>query len=220
MVCSNLKMLPYKRNVSIDNPIYIHPKEPEYMNADIILGEIDMLELSDKRFNFLNNLISCTISVLSPPPKNQTVPARGKGKPNESCECFKGKRTTSYKKLVLTNRENEGKCLFFAAELGRNFADTHLEGMTDYTVEEIEQSEIIDKRDSSSLDQIIADKTATATAKDREKARIRKKFTTLYNSHEKKMQNDVQKLFHYAVQRRMQKNTEKGFEPDFANNVS
>ena len=74
------------------------------------------------------------------------------------------------------------------------------------------------QKDSSSLDQIIADKTATA--KDREKARIRKKFTTLYNSHEKKMQNDVQKLFHYAVQRRMQKNTEKGFEPDFANNVS
>ena len=76
------------------------------------------------------------------------------------------------------------------------------------------------QKDSSSLDQIIADKTATATAKDRKKARIRKKFTTLYNSHEKKMQNDVQKLFHYAVQRRMQKNTEKGFEPDFANNVS
>ena len=216
MVCSNLKMLPYKRNVSIDNPIYIHPKEPEYMNADIILGEIDMLELSDKRFNFLNNLISCTISVLSPPPKNQTVPARGKGKPNESCECFKGKRTTSYKKLVLTNRENEGKCLFFAAELGRNFADTHLEGMTNYTVEEIEQNEIVDKKDVSSLDQIFTDKTA----KDRENARIRKKFTTIYNSHEKKMQNDVQKLFHYAVQRRMQKNTEKGFEPDFANNVS
>ena len=69
--------------------------------------------MSDKKFNFLNNLIECTITTVILP--------TGKGT-NHECQCFNGKPIRSFKQVTIAN---SGQCLFYALELAREYSDSH-----------------------------------------------------------------------------------------------
>ena len=69
--------------------------------------------MSDKKFNFLNNLIECTITTVILP--------TGKGA-NHECQCFNGKPIRSFKQVTIAN---SGQCLFYALELAREYSDSH-----------------------------------------------------------------------------------------------
>ena len=69
--------------------------------------------MSDKKFNFLNNTISCTITTIAWP--------IGAGA-SKTCTCFEEKPLRSYRQLktfLTTTKDDGGDCLFQAAELAR-----------------------------------------------------------------------------------------------------
>lgn len=69
--------------------------------------------MSDKKFNFLNNLIECTITTVFLP--------TGKGV-NQGCQCLNAKPPRSFKQVTVAN---SGHCLFYALELAREYNDSH-----------------------------------------------------------------------------------------------
>ena len=69
--------------------------------------------MSDKKFNFLNNLIECIITTVILP--------TGKGS-NQDCQCLNDKPPRSFKQV---NIANSGHCLFYALELAREYSDSH-----------------------------------------------------------------------------------------------
>ena len=56
--------------------------------------------MSDKKFNFLNNLIECTITTVILP--------TGKGS-NQDCQCLNAKPPRSFRQVSIAN---SGHCLF------------------------------------------------------------------------------------------------------------
>ena len=72
--------------------------------------------MSDKKFNFLNNLIECTITKVFLP--------TGKGV-NQDCQCLNDKPSRSFKQV---NIANSSHCLFYALELAREYSDSHKTG--------------------------------------------------------------------------------------------
>jgi hypothetical protein len=92
----------------LDSPISIPARDRKQNTVDVIMNEIDKLEISDKKIMLLSNPMQIIITTVTPP----------KGK---------GKNTTKFidnnekGKIKITN--NDDKCLFYAAEMARIFAD-------------------------------------------------------------------------------------------------
>ena len=85
--------------------------------------------MSDKKFNFLNNTISCTITTIAWP--------IGAGV-SKKCTCFVEKPLKSYRQLktFLTTTKDDGvDCLFQAAELARVLSDKNMEEQSEDSAE-------------------------------------------------------------------------------------
>ena len=85
--------------------------------------------MSDKKFNFLNNTISCTITTIAWP--------IGAGA-SKTCTCFENKPIKSYRQLksfLTTTKDDGGDCLFQAAELARVLSDKNMEEQSDDSAE-------------------------------------------------------------------------------------
>ena len=81
--------------------------------------------MSDKKFNFLNNTISCTITTIAWP--------IGAGA-SKTCTCFENKPIKSYRQLksfLTTTKDDGGDCLFQAAELARVLSNKNMEEQSD-----------------------------------------------------------------------------------------
>lgn len=88
--------------------------------------------MSDKKFDFLNNPITCTVTVLALPtgsaPPNRST--------NQKCLCFDGRCKKSYREVE--NLIKDKDCLFQAVELARYLAD-HVKTDNKLKVETIEE---------------------------------------------------------------------------------
>lgn len=84
--------------------------------------------MSDKKFNFLNNPISCTITTIAWPVG---------GGDFKKCFCFDDKPIKSYRKLKSFSTIGDGDmdCLFQAAELARILSDKNVGEQNDDDVE-------------------------------------------------------------------------------------
>ena len=85
--------------------------------------------MSDKKFNFLNNAISCTITTIAWP--------IGAG-PSKTCTCFEEKPLKSYRQLksfLTTTKDDGGDCLFQAAELARVLSSKTMEEQSEDSAE-------------------------------------------------------------------------------------
>ena len=54
--------------------------------------------MSDKKFNFLNNVIYCTITLA-------LLPVGGSNSKNELCKCLEGKPARSYRQITLGSKK-------------------------------------------------------------------------------------------------------------------
>jgi hypothetical protein len=92
----------------LDSPISIPARDRKQNSVDVIMNEIDKLEISDKKITLLSNPMKIIITTVTPP--------KGKGKlqPKFIDNNEKGR-------IKITNSDN--KCLFYAAEMARAFAD-------------------------------------------------------------------------------------------------
>ena len=172
--------------------------------------------MSDKKFNFLNNIIFFTISIVISPIKERekVVYSLGRGKTVENCRCFEGKSKTSYKQVLLKKTENEGKCLFYAAELAREYADTHeySDIDSDQTVNELNAQETTSKNEMLKPPDEMLDKRS-------KKGSMRRKFSRKYKNHEKKLHKSVKKLMKKTIEGLNKQDVIEGFGPDFTKNV-
>ena len=85
--------------------------------------------MSDKKFNFLNNTISCTITTVAWPVG---------GGASKTCTCFEEKPLKSYRQLksfLTTTKDDGGDCLFQAAELARVLSDKNMEEQSEDSAE-------------------------------------------------------------------------------------
>ena len=69
--------------------------------------------MSDKKFNFLNNLIEIIITTVILP--------SGRGKCADDCQCFINKTPQTFKRVTSSNNNY---CLFYALELAREYSLT------------------------------------------------------------------------------------------------
>ena len=84
--------------------------------------------MSDKKFNFLNNPISCTITTIAWPVG---------GGDFKKCSCFDDKPIKSYRKLksFQTNEDDNMDCLFQAVELARVLSNKNVGEQSDDSAE-------------------------------------------------------------------------------------
>jgi hypothetical protein len=100
----------------LDTPIYIPLRSREQNSVNLIINEIDKLEMSEKKWRFMNSIISIIITLVSPHRGNG--PSEQKKNP---CNYFRRKRNQ------VLRVENEDKfCLFYALELGRLYHDGNI----------------------------------------------------------------------------------------------
>ena len=75
--------------------------------------------MSDKKFDFLNNPITCTVTVLALPvgsaPYNSASSA--------TCKCFEGRCKKAYRLVENSTDNTDTDCLFQAVELARYLAE-------------------------------------------------------------------------------------------------
>jgi hypothetical protein len=96
----------------LESPICIPARTREQNQVEVIMNEIDALEISDKKWNFLDNPINIIITILSKP--------YGSGKvQNFNAKSYFG--TKEKQRLHVQNNDNH--CLFYALELSRLFHD-------------------------------------------------------------------------------------------------
>lgn len=175
--------------------------------------------MSDKKVGFLNNIITITITILTPPgnEKINVVHPPGKGKIGENCCCLKEKSKRSFKQVILKSPENEGKCLFYATELAREYTETH--GSVEEDNEQITSQQLaIDESTSKSVALTTCETKHTPGIKTIKDTK-RKKFTRKYKNHEKKMCKSVKFLMKKTIEGLGKQVVEEGFGPYFANNV-
>jgi hypothetical protein len=96
----------------LESPICIPARTREQNQVDVIMNEIDALEISDKKWNFLDNPINIIITILSSPYGS------GKAKKFNAKSYFGTKE-----KQRLRVQNNDSFCLFYALELSRLFHD-------------------------------------------------------------------------------------------------
>lgn len=90
----------------LDSAICIPAREPEQNTIDAIMNEIDMLEISDKKFNLINNPISIIVTTLS-------KPEGAAGVKNFDAKNYFG--TKALHRIKVHNNDNF--CLFYALGL-------------------------------------------------------------------------------------------------------
>lgn len=96
----------------LESPICIPSRTREQNRIEVIMNEIDALEISDKKWNFLDNPINIIITILSSPYGS------GKAKNFNSKNYFGTKEL--HRLRVLNNDEF---CMFYALELARLYHD-------------------------------------------------------------------------------------------------
>lgn len=73
--------------------------------------------MSDKKIDFLNKAIRCTVTTIAPPV----------GSGPSKCNCFESKAPKSFRELPgIKQNENDNDCLFQAVELARFLKDKEL----------------------------------------------------------------------------------------------
>ena len=84
--------------------------------------------MSDKKFNFLNNTISCTITTIAWPVGGGDL---------KKCSCFDDKPLKSYRQLksFQTNEDDNMDCLFQAVELARVLSNKNVGEQSDDNAE-------------------------------------------------------------------------------------
>jgi hypothetical protein len=93
----------------LDTPIIIPARNRKQNNSDVIMNEIDKLEISDKKVMLLSNPMQIMITTINPPK------GKGKNKPVKFMDYNEKGR------IHIANRDE--KCLFYAAEIARQYAD-------------------------------------------------------------------------------------------------
>jgi hypothetical protein len=96
----------------LDTPIMIPARNRIQNNSDVIMNEIDKLEISDKKIMLLSNPMKITITTINPPK------GKGKNKPVKFLDYNEKGR------IYIENRDE--KCLFYAAEIAREYADASI----------------------------------------------------------------------------------------------
>lgn len=96
----------------LESPICIPTRTREQNRVEVIMNEIDVLEISNKKWNFLDNPVNIIITILSSP--------YGKGKAkNFNAKSYFG--TKERHRIRVQN--NDEYCLFYALELARLYHD-------------------------------------------------------------------------------------------------
>jgi hypothetical protein len=100
----------------LDTPISIPARNRKQNNSDVIMNEIDKLEISDKKVMLLSNPMKIIITTINPP----------KGKGNKKPVKFMDYNERG--RIKVLNKDD--KCLFYATELARLYADASLKKTT------------------------------------------------------------------------------------------
>jgi hypothetical protein len=93
----------------LDTPISIPARNRQQNSSDVIMNEIDKLEISDKKIMLLSHPMQIIITTINPP--------KGKGKNT----AVKFMEYNEKGRIKINN--NDEKCLFYAAEIARIYAD-------------------------------------------------------------------------------------------------